>query len=402
MILLGMAVVSVSAQDVVVNLLAPVESVAPGGTVRVDLVVLNPASTEITFETPLTLSGRLSTENRSWPVELRGQAGGGAQIQARGFSYRSFEFVVPRDAAGRLLLELDRPQVVRAIVEVKMPDLSPTVTPGETGRPAKPAVVSAPLSNLLPAQPSASLVERTFAGRFAAHDPVYFIYGPDAPGAKFQFSFKYRLLGDKGRLGEKLPALLGLYIGYTQRSLWDIRADSSPFFDTSYMPELMFESQSYIDRGTSGGFHFLGFQAGARHESNGRDGVESRSLNILYVRPAVAFGRLDGWNLIVAPRFFTYAGDLSDNPDIDEFRGHSEVTAIFGKSDRFALAVTGRIGRGGHKGSFQADLTIPVRFDRLLDFATYVLIQYWDGYGESLRGYERRTSTVRAGFSLVR
>ena len=59
----------------------------------------------------------------------------------------------------------------------------------------EPTIVSTPLSNILPSQPAASAVERTFAGRFSAHEPVYFIYGPDAPGAKFQFSFKYRLLG---------------------------------------------------------------------------------------------------------------------------------------------------------------------------------------------------------------
>jgi phospholipase A1/A2 len=43
-----------------------------------------------------------------------------------------------------------------------------------------------------------------------------------------------------------------------------------------------------------------------------------------------------------------------------------------------------------------------VKFDRMFDFATYVLIQYWNGYGESLRDYNKRTETIRAGFSLVR
>jgi outer membrane phospholipase A len=35
-------------------------------------------------------------------------------------------------------------------------------------------------------------------------------------------------------------------------------------------------------------------------------------------------------------------------------------------------------------------------------FATYLHIQYWSGYGESLLHYDRRTDTVRTGFSLVR
>lgn len=380
------------AQNIVVNLLAPVEAAAPGGEVRVDLVILNPTSTEVTYETPLTLEGTLSTERRSWPVMLRGQAGGGAQIGARSFSYRSFIFTVPADARGRLVLDVTQPSPARALIEVKA-----SATPGR-----EPGIVSAPLSNILPGQPAESAIQRSFAGRFSAHEPVYFIYGPDAPGAKFQFSFKYRLLGDKARLDDKIPALRGLYIGFTQRSLWDIDAQSSPFFDTSYMPELMLESQRVIDPGKEGGLQFLGYQAGLRHESNGKSDPESRSLNIGYFRPVFAIGRLDGWNLIVAPRIFAYVGDVDNNPDIADYRGHSEVTAILGRNDRGALAITGRLGQGGHRGNWQADLTIPVKFDKLFDFATYVLIQYWNGYGESLRSYNQRTETVRAGFSLVR
>ncbi len=380
------------AQNVVVNLLAPVEAASPGGEVRVDLVVLNPTPTEVVFETPLTLSGTLSSERRSWKVELRGQAGGGALVAARGFSYRSFIFTVPADARGRLVLDLDRPQPVRALIEVK--------AAADPGR--EPQLVSAPLSTSLPGQPAASVIQRTFAGRFSPHEPVYFIYGPDAPGAKFQFSFKYRVLGEKAGLGKTLPALRGLYAGFTQRSLWDIDAQSSPFYDSSYMPELMLESQSVVDSGGDGGFKLLGYQAGVRHESNGQQGVDSRSVNIAYVRPVFSVGRLDGWNLLVIPRVFGYIADLKDNPDIAAYRGHVELTAILGRNDRAALALTGRIGNGFHKGSLQADLTFPVKFDRMFDFATYVLIQYWNGYGESLRDYNKQTSKVRAGFSLVR
>jgi len=393
LILLAVSAATIVAQNVVINLIAPMEAASPGGTVRVDLVILNPTSVEVIFETPLTLDARLSSEKKEWPIILRGQAGGGAQIAARGFSYRSFEFAVPADAHGRLVLELDRPQPARATIDVKVAHEAAT---------AVPKIVSAPLSNIFPSQPAASAVQRSFAGRFTAHEPVYFIYGADVPGAKFQFSFKYRLLGDNGRLGDKVPVLRGLYLGYTQRSLWDIDADSSPFFDTSYMPEIMYESQSYLDLGKTGGFQILGFQAGVRHESNGQDGLNSRSVNIVYFRPAVAFGRLDGWNLVLAPRFFTYVSDVGDNRDIANYRGYSELAAIFGKNDSVALSVSGRLGRAGHKGSVQADLTMPVHFDKLFDFATYILIQYWNGYGESLRNYNKQTSTIRAGFSLVR
>ncbi|MFI5335477.1 MAG: phospholipase A [Opitutales bacterium] len=391
-LLFALLATGASAQNLVVNLLTPLEAAQPGGEVRVDLVILNPTSTEVVYETPLTLEGRLTRGQLSWPVLLRGQAGGGAVIAAHGFSYRSFVFTMPKDARGRLALELDRPQRVRAVVDSHLP-----ATP-EEGE-AAPALVSAPLSNVLPNQPAATAIQRTYAGRFKAHEPVYFIYGSAAPSVKFQYSFKYRFFGDEGALGAGLPALRALYLGYTQRSLWDIHAVSSPFYDTSYMPELLFESQHVVDPGGAGGMKFLGYQAALKHESNGKDGLASRSLNIAYVRAAFAFGRLDSWNLLLVPRVFTYLGNLSDNPDIATSRGLADVVAIFGRNDGPALSVTSRLAR---RGAWEADLTLPLRSDKFFDFATYFLIQYWDGYGESLLDYNRRSSTLRAGFSLVR
>ena len=65
------------------------------------------------------------------------------------------------------------------------------------------------------------------------------------------------------------------------------------------------------------------------------------------------------------------------------------------------LSYAGRAGRDFDRFSTQLDLSVPVRF-RLFDFATYFLVQYFNGYGESLRSYETKSETVRAGFSFVR
>jgi outer membrane phospholipase A len=246
----------------------------------------------------------------------------------------------------------------------------------------------------------AAQIERTVAGRFSTHEPIYFIYGRDAPGAKFQFSFKYRLLSDSGVLGAGVPALRGLHLAYTQRSLWDIQAKSSPFFDTSYMPELIGEWQTarFLNPGS---MQWLGHQLSLQHESNGRTGSTSRSVNVVYYRPGVIVGDVNGWNLILSPKFYAYVGDLSDNPDISKYRGYGEFRATFGKIERFSLSFLGRLGEHGDKGSMQFDLTLPLR-SRLIDFASYFMVQYFDGYGESLLLYNQHSSTVRAGFSLVR
>ncbi len=239
---------------------------------------------------------------------------------------------------------------------------------------------------------------RAFLDHFSPHHPSYFLYGADDPVVKFQFSFKYRMVGDTPETGHPRNVLNGLHFGYTQRSLWDIRANSSPFFDTSYMPEFLFES---LAPRTWKWLHWMSYQVGAQHESNGRDGANSRSLNMLYLRPAFAFGNLQGWNLLVAPRLDFYVGDLEDNPDLKEYRGHGSLYAVFGKRDSLAVAFTGRVGKASHKGSVEFNVTYPVRF-AFGNFASFFHVQYFSGWGESLRTYDQKTSTIRAGFSIVR
>src|SRR3546814_10908457 len=65
----------------------------------------------------------------------------------------------------------------------------------------------------------------------------------------------------------------------------------------------------------------LGGQAGFRHESNGRDGLTSRSLNTLYIQP-VATMPIGKYTLSLGPRLSFYVGSLEDNPAIKRYRGN--------------------------------------------------------------------------------
>jgi|GEM_PF-3530031 len=38
----------------------------------------------------------------------------------------------------------------------------------------------------------------------------------------------------------------------------------------------------------------------------------------------------------------------------------------------------------------------------MVDFTTYLLVQYGEGYGESLLDYNKQSSSIRVGFPLVR
>ncbi len=305
---------------------------------------------------------------------------------------RTYSAVGPGEATGTLVLSVDEglPSTAAAVIAREK-------LVADDGNKTAPAAPSNPAPRT---KTAASMIERTFADRIAPHEPIYFIYGSHTPSAKFQFSFKYEL----AHFGEDSPTFVPdtLQFAYTQRSLWDIRGSSSPFYDTSYMPELIFESLTPAPKhNQSTFFTYLGYQAAARHESNGRAGDTSRSLNTAYVQTFVAIGPLNNWHVILVPEIWEYIGGLSDNRDLADYRGYGQVRAILAKNSGPSLMFTAIPGRGFHKHTFQWDLTVPAHIP-VIDWKTYLLVQYFDGYGESLLHYDQKSRVARVGISLVR
>jgi outer membrane phospholipase A len=385
------ACVTLSAQNLVVSVVSPARPLAPEATVKLDLLAVNPSMAEAAFELPGTLHGLLLAGTKSWPVELAASRAGAVTVLPGAFASRGYTLALPPGVTGQVVLEITDGSYapLRGVL---------VVSADQAG--AGKAETATPLSTLDVATPALARVQRNFIGHFEPLDPIYFVYGTKAPGAKFQFSFKYRLL----ELPSEDTATFKrtLEFGYTQRSLWDITGDSSPFYDTSYMPSLFYESLA-VQPGDSqlGPFTWVGYQTGYQHESNGQGVTGSRSLNTLFVRPAFIIGAPEDWHLIVVPKLWVFAGDLSNNPNIRDYRGYGELFLVLGRNGGTALAYTGRAGEHFNHFSSQLDLTIPIRV-KLLDFASYFLVQYFDGYGESLRDYDKKSAALRAGISLVR
>ncbi|MDD3180953.1 MAG: phospholipase A [Opitutaceae bacterium] len=376
----------------VYSLVAPTDGVTPGRPVEIQLAVLNPSPVETSVSLPPTLTARLVGMQKHWKVEVRsGLAAGNHAIAPGGFALVPLAFTLPAKAAGQLVFELDQPVPLRLVLPAAVQPVSPV--PEEMSASRAPA-------SMIEQRTAGKRLRNYFADNFAPYEPIYFLYGSQAPAAKFQVSFKYRLPLDDGWLVHKLPQMRGLHLAFTQRSLWDIRGESSPFYDSSYMPELLYQFAAR-EPDLSGTLTWLGWSGGVQHESNGKNGADSRSMNIAYARTAFALGDLDDWYLLVMPRARTYVGDRFDNPNIADYRGWGDLWLILGRNDGPALSLYGRIGRGFRHGAFQADLTVPTSaFSG--SWASYLHIQYWSGYGESLLRYDRRTDSVRAGFSLLR
>lgn len=403
-LLFGALAISIAADthaaenEILYSLNVPIARAAPGVLIEVQVAALNRASGNVVAAFPATLTAQLRNAAGQARVELHAKDSAiptQPRIAAGSFAVRSYILEIsPSAAPGLMTLDVSLADggVVRSALEIDAPAASAPPTASALGAQRR-------ATTLGPPQPAAAALRQTFVNRLDTHEPIYFIYGPDAPGAKFQFSFKYKLL-EFGKSGP-LPMTQTLQFGFTQRSLWDIDADSSPFYDTSYMPEIIYQALAPAPDRTDGWLTWLGLQAAYKHESNGRDGPISRSLNMVYARTGLALGRLEGWHLIVAPEFFAYVGNLDNNPDLEDYRSYGRLQLVLGRTDGPSLAATTWAGKDFHHASVQLDLTLPVR-TRLLNFESYLLVQYFNGYGESLLSYRAKSETVRAGISFVR
>ncbi len=240
-----------------------------------------------------------------------------------------------------------------------------------------------------------------FASKLTTHEPLYFSVGwREAVNARFQISFRYRLMDPEGGMARRLRLLRHLHIGYTQTTLWDLQSESAPFFDTSYRPSL------FILRNRVHSFsstRTLGLRFGLEHESNGQGGEASRSLNVAYLTPVLSVDGVGGGRLRLAPKVYVYLGDLSDNPDIADYRGWVDLLVEWMRPGGFGVSATLRKGADSGYGSVQLDLSYPL--DRLLggNLEAYLHLQVFNGWGETLRTYDQKLpSQIRIGFMVVR
>lgn len=234
----------------------------------------------------------------------------------------------------------------------------------------------------------------------SANEPVYFVAGSRGGlNARFQLSFKYRLFDAQGAPARLFPALGRLHFGYTQTSLWDLAAESKPFRDTSYRPSLFWQGRIAESGERSWLPHTL--RGGYEHESNGKDGSSSRSIDMLFLQPAWRADFAGGNTLLFAPKFYTYL-DREDNPDIARYRGHTDWMLRFGDERGWLLSSRLRRGTAGYAGG-QIDLSVPLREPLFARTGGFLHFQVISGYGESLLDYNvKRPAQWRIGFSIVR
>ncbi len=245
-----------------------------------------------------------------------------------------------------------------------------------------------------------SLLSTPFSQYLSSYEPIYFMLGT-YPAAEFQFSLKYQVFSFTNRWARYST---NLFLAYTQTSFWDLLSSDPSFYDTDYNPEAFI----YLPDLLAGGgrkFVQLDLQSGVEHESNGRGGGAERSLYRAYLQPTLTFGRPNNLQFSLSPRAWAYVIDLSrNNPDMAAYRGYADLhAALSWKNARnpdqyYKLAVAYGMGDNGGNSMLKLDLSVTVL--PYIRFTPRIHVQYFTGYGQTLRQYNQYSHGLRAGISL--
>lgn len=225
---------------------------------------------------------------------------------------------------------------------------------------------------------------------FGVYKDTYFTTGiplnktidKNTADAKFQISVRQRLTKSR------LPFNSFLYFTYTQKSFWNIYAESAPFRDNNYNPSIGVGKYIIHNNILKGGA-FLQVE----HESNGRDGKESRSWNM------VSLSSTYYYNLQLAFRFKVWIPivDGEENDDLVDYRGIGMFSVNHITKNKkwwFEAEVNPRKGFGN------ANTTITASFKISKNANQYIYARFYNGTGDSLLDYNKYEMNIRVGFCI--
>ena len=227
----------------------------------------------------------------------------------------------------------------------------------------------------------------TYIDPMSMYKENYFITGNKTDQTVWQVSAKYKLIHK-----------VDLYAGYTQKSFWATSEDSSPFKESNYQPEVFFklDEQNNIFDSDLGIIDYIQISP-AYHCSNGRDGQESRGINLYYGQIQLSYGEV--YNFGVNIKGFNYYSKSRRNKDIADYKGYYEADVFFKLRskdvqylDKEELHV--KFGSSKDKGWICGEFQTRI-------ISTYIqpklFIQVWHGYGEFLIDYNKKETSVRGG-----
>lgn len=223
---------------------------------------------------------------------------------------------------------------------------------------------------------------------FGIYKDNYFVVGTDLfrkptkhnSDAKFQISVRQRLTNST------LPFKTYFYLTYTQKAFWDVFQDSFPFRDLNFNPTLGLGRALVRDNRLLGTI-MLQFE----HESNGKDGADSRSWNKVSFGTNLMFN--DHWTLHA--KAWIPIVDGENNKDIVHYSGWGSFGMEYSSPRKKYNATLFINKRGGVNLNANIIGTFSVRL--FSDDSQYLFLEYYNGYGESMLDYKQYRHRLRLG-----
>ena len=200
---------------------------------------------------------------------------------------------------------------------------------------------------------------------------------------KFQVSIAQRLTKST------LPFNTYLFLFYSQKCMWNVFEESMPMHDLNFNPGIGLAKHLFVKNRYIGKATLL-----VEHESNGRDGINSRSWNKISLAT----------NIGIDPSFMIHGKmwipiiDGMNNKDILDYCGiYQTGMAYTSPNKRFGFALT-LVKRRGWRLSYNSIWEINYRLFKKDN--QFLFLQYYNGYGENLLDYNKFHSRLRVGLAI--
>ena len=363
--------------------------ITAGAPLELQLTITNDSDSPLMVNVPDPLRVRLETDAIISTILTHPDATGPVQIAPREFLKINLTGTIPVEASGLARLATAGFDSNSIALDIAERAASGSQAPVVAHTPALSGITR-----------DSRVVDKPPPLAISVYEPVYILIGGDGGlNAKFQISLRYRLFDGRGRLASRAPWIDDLYLSFSQTSLWDLDEASSPFRDSSYRPRLFYAGDD-LARFLDGRLR-LGLETGAGHESNGKDGEDSRSFNMLYVRPTVTFGEIEGLRFYFAPLIHNYIAD-NENPDLKDYRGYVDWEFGIGSKGGLNFWAVLRNGERSDFGSIELNASYPLSKLSGGDLTGWLMLQYFGGYGESLLDYrEKLDAQLRLGIAVA-
>lgn len=200
---------------------------------------------------------------------------------------------------------------------------------------------------------------------------------------KFQISFRQRLTK------AVLPWHSYLFLFYTQKAMWNIFEESLPFRDLNFNPGIGI-SKLIISKDRLMGKATILFE----HESNGRDGEASRSWNKVSLCGSLFVLR----DLMVHGKIWIPIIDGKQNKDILSYSGIFQVGAQYISPNKRWVVDATFVKRKGWNFNFNTTINVGFRLSRTAN--QFLMLHFYDGYGENLLDYNKYHCRIRLGLLI--